>query len=111
MAIRELAALHSATDAWSPLVNQSAHSVQFYFSDSILVDELARFIGTALVCGDAAILIATGPHREALPPELKPRDLDPTGPLRQARSVFRAAAQAALAIGREQMPEPQRSAA
>ncbi len=107
MAIRELPALHSATHAWSPLVNQSAHSVQFYFSDSILVDELARFIGTALVCGDAAIVIATGPHREALARELKARDLDTTRALAEGRFVCRDAAQTLVRIMRDQMPDPE----
>jgi PAS domain S-box-containing protein len=107
MAIRELPALHSATDASPPLVNQSAHSVQFYFSDSMLVDELARFIGTALVCGDAAIVIITGPHREALARELKARDLDTTRPLSEGRFVCLDAAQTLVRIMRDQMPDPE----
>jgi PAS domain S-box-containing protein len=106
MAIRELPALHSATDASPPLVNQSDHSVQFYFSDSILVDELARFIGTALVCGDAAIVIATGPHREALARELKARDLNTTRALTEGRFVCLDAAHALARIMRDQMPDP-----
>jgi PAS domain S-box-containing protein len=107
MAIRELPALHSATDASPLLVNQSAHSVQFYFNDSILVDELARFIGTALVCGDAAIVIATGPHREALARELKARDLDATRALAEGRFVCLDAAQTLVRIMRDQMPDPE----
>jgi PAS domain S-box-containing protein len=106
MAIRELPALHSATDASPPLVNQSDHSIQFYFSDSILVDELARFIGTALVCGDAAIVIATGPHREALARELKARDLNTTRALTEGRFVCLDAAHALARIMRDQMPDP-----
>ena len=107
MAIRELPALHRATDASPPLLNQSAHSVQFYFSDSILADELARFIGTALVCGDAAIVIATGPHREALARELKARDLDTTTALAEGRLVCLDAAQILARIMRDQMPDPE----
>ncbi len=107
MAIRELPALHSATDASPPLVNQSAHSVQFYFSDSILVDELARFIGTALVCGDAALVIATGPHREALARELKARDLDTSRALAEGRFVCLDAARTLVRIMRDQMPDPE----
>jgi PAS domain S-box-containing protein len=107
MAIRELPALHSATDASPAVVNQSAHSVQFYFSDSTLVDELARFIGTALVCGDAAIVIATGPHREALALELKARDLDTTRALAEGRFVCLDAAQTLMRIMRDQMPDPE----
>jgi PAS domain S-box-containing protein len=107
MAIRELPALQSATDASPPLVHPSAHSVQFYFSDSILVDELAGFIGTALVCGDAALVIATGPHREALARELKARGLDITRSLAEGRFVCLDAAQTLVRIMRDQMPDPQ----
>ncbi|HXO94323.1 MAG TPA: MEDS domain-containing protein, partial [Candidatus Acidoferrum sp.] len=107
MAIRELPALHSATDASPQPVNQSDHSVQFYFSDSILVDELARFVGTALVCGDAAIVIATGPHREALARELKARDLKTTRALAEGRFVCLDAAQTLVRIMRDQMPDPE----
>ena len=106
MAIRELPALHSATDASPQPVNQSTHSVQFYFSDSILVDELARFVGTALVCGDAAIVIATGPHREALARELKARDLKTTRALAEGRFICLDAAQTLARIMRDQMPDP-----
>jgi len=105
MAIRELPALHSATNASPPPLNQSAHSVQFYFSHSILVDELARFIGTALVCGDAAIVIASNPHREALACELKARDLDTTKALAEGRFVSLDAAQTLVRIMRHQVPD------
>ena len=36
-----------------------AHSVQFYGHDEFLIDELSRFIGSALRKGDAGIIIAT----------------------------------------------------
>jgi PAS domain S-box-containing protein len=79
--------------------------VQFYFSDSILVDELARFVGTALVCGDAAIVIATGPHREALARELKARDLNTTRALAEGRLICLDSAQTLVRIMRDQMPD------
>ena len=40
--------------------------MQFYSEDEVLLDEVSRFIGTALGAGDAAIVIATPPHREGL---------------------------------------------
>jgi PAS domain S-box-containing protein len=107
MAIRELPALHSATSGSPPPLDQSTHSVQFYFSNSILVDELARFIGTALVCGDAAIVIATHAHREALVRELKARDLDTTRAVAEGRFVCLDAAQTLVRIMRDQMPDPE----
>src|ERR1700747_1195560 len=107
MAIRELPVLHSATDASPPVVNQSGHSVQFYFSDSILVDELARVVGRALCVAASAIVIGTGPHREALARELKARDLDTTRALAEGRFVCLDAAQTLVRIMRDQMPDPE----
>ena len=45
---------------------QSAHTVQFYAEDEVLLDEVSRFIGTVLDAGDAAIVIAIPSHREGL---------------------------------------------
>ena len=46
--------------------DHTGHSVQFYVDDAFLLDGLSRFIGTALGAGDAAIVLATQAHREAL---------------------------------------------
>src|SRR2546425_5008851 len=53
-----------------------AHSVQFYADDGFLIDRLASFIGAALGDGNAAIVIATGAHREGLAERLAARGLD-----------------------------------
>ncbi|MGH9617642.1 MAG: MEDS domain-containing protein, partial [Acidobacteriaceae bacterium] len=42
------------------------HSVQFYEDDSVLLDGLSRYVGSALGAGGAAIVVATKPHREGL---------------------------------------------
>lgn len=55
---------------------QGAHVVQFYEKDSFLLDQLSRFIGTALGGGDAAVVIATREHREGLKQRLRSRGLD-----------------------------------
>jgi PAS domain S-box-containing protein len=65
----------------------SEHSVQFYSEDSALIDELGRFIGSALQSGDAAIVIATEPHRQQLAQRLKDRGLDVAEALQQGRYV------------------------
>jgi hypothetical protein len=57
-------------------VNEHAHTAQFYADDDFLVDELARFIGTALIAGDATVIIATKAHREGLTARLQSRGLD-----------------------------------
>ena len=60
----------------SPTHEQRAHTVQFYSEDEVLLDEVSRFIGTALGAGDAAIVIATPAHREGLAQRLSQRGLD-----------------------------------
>ena len=108
MAIKEVPALHSPTDASPPALAHSAHSVQFYFDDHLLADELTRLVGTALISGDAAIVIATQAHREALARELKARDLDTTRALAEGRFVSLDAADTLSRIMRHQMPDPER---
>ncbi len=59
-----------------PSNEQTAHTVQFYSEDNVLLNEVSRFIGTALGAGDAAIVIATPAHREGLAQRLSQRGLD-----------------------------------
>jgi signal transduction histidine kinase len=64
-----------------------AHVVQFYSEDSFLLDELSRFIGTALGNGGAAIVIATKAHREGLGYRLRLRGFDPLVAIQNGRYV------------------------
>lgn len=64
------------------------HAVQFYSDDSYLINALSRFIGTALGAGDAAIVIATQPHREALAQRLRANGLDTTSAIRKGRYLL-----------------------
>jgi PAS domain S-box-containing protein len=107
MAIKEVPASHGATNA-SPPSNPSAHAVQFYFDDHLLIDELTRLIGTTLVSGDVAIVIATQAHREALARELQARDLDTTRALAEGRFASLDAADTLSRIMLNQMPDPER---
>ena len=59
-----------------PTHEQRAHTVGFYSKDQVLLDEVSRFIGTALGAGDAAIVIATPAHREGLAQRLTQSGLD-----------------------------------
>ena len=43
-----------------------SHAVQFYSDDASLVIGFARFIDAALKAGNAAIVVATEPHRNSL---------------------------------------------
>jgi len=72
---------------------QSAHIVQFYGDDGFLLDELSRFIGTALGAGDAAVVIATKEHRDGLTRRLQMWGLDPTWAVAQGRYVAMDAAE------------------
>ena len=71
---------------WDSL-KPGSHSVQFYRKDEFLVDELSRFLGSALGSGDAAIVIATKTHREQVSRLLKMRGLDVALATRQGRYV------------------------
>jgi hypothetical protein len=53
----------------------SGHVVQFYENPSFLLDQLSRFVGTALGAGDAAIVIARKAIRDGLTQRLKARGI------------------------------------
>jgi len=61
--------------------------VQFYGEDRFLIDELSRFIGTALGAGEAAVVIATKEHRDGLAQRLKAWGLDTAKAVAQGRYV------------------------
>lgn len=60
---------------WSGM-GELDHFVQFYETDTFLLDSLVGFIGTGLESGDACIVVATGAHREALEERLESKGLD-----------------------------------
>jgi signal transduction histidine kinase len=61
--------------SWSHHANHQ-HGVQFYSQDNFLLEELSEYIGNALRAGDAAIVVATEQHRNALLQWLTARGLD-----------------------------------
>jgi signal transduction histidine kinase len=66
--------LPSNASTRQPHIN--THSVHFYEEDSFLLDSLSQLIGTALVAGDTAIVVATAAHRDGLAKRLKAQGLD-----------------------------------
>ena len=52
------------------------HEVQFYSDDEVFLETIAHFIGAALKFGNAAIVVATKPHREMLLEGLKDQGVD-----------------------------------
>jgi hypothetical protein len=80
----------AALASLQPIVSSkdhSSHVVQFYSDESYLLDELSRFIGTALMGGDVAIVIATDVHREGLAKRLTARGFDLSRALQWGRYV------------------------
>jgi signal transduction histidine kinase len=62
--------------AWSGTC-EPEHFVQFYEADAFLISSLGGFIGAGLGAGDACIVVATVPHRDALDERLRADRLDP----------------------------------
>jgi len=82
----------------------SPHAVQLYVDDGFLLDSLSRFIGSALASGDAAVVMATAAHRQALTQRLKERGFDLTVALWQGRYAELDAAEALSKVMREGWP-------
>ncbi|MFZ0412823.1 MAG: MEDS domain-containing protein, partial [Candidatus Acidiferrales bacterium] len=85
-----------------------AHVVQFYQEDDALIEELAHLIGTSLVSGDAAVVIATRKHRDALARALAARDLNVAKATADGRYIALDAAETLSQILTGQMPDAQR---
>jgi len=82
----------------------SPHAVQLYVDDGFLLDSLSRFIGSALASGDAAVVMATAAHRQALTQRLKERGFDLAVALWQGRYAELDAAEALSKVMREGWP-------
>jgi len=85
--------------------DHSGHSVQFYSQDTFLLDGLSRFVGTALVAGDAAIVLATRAHREGLESRLQVHGLNTARAASQGRYIVLDAAETLAKIMVEGFPD------
>lgn len=85
------AEMNDTAAAWRSA--EHAHVVHFYENDSFLVEEVSRFLGTALGAGDAALVIATKAHREGFAQKLKSRGLDTAVAAAQGRYITMDAAE------------------
>lgn len=63
------------------------HEVQFYSSDSVLLESFGRIVATTLESGDAAIVLATKTHRDGLVEKLKVEGFDVEVAIRQGTYV------------------------
>jgi len=55
---------------------QSTHIVQFHANDKFLIDDISHMIGSALVSGDVAVVIAAASRREQLENQLETSGFD-----------------------------------
>jgi PAS domain S-box-containing protein len=69
---------------WGSL-HPHAHSVQFYEDNAFPLEDLTRYIGSALQTGDAGIVVATPPHREELAHRLEDLGIDVALAAKQGR--------------------------
>ena len=61
--------------------------MQFYKDDRILLEDLNRFIGPALIAGNSAVVIATRAHREGLSRLLSAQGIDVASVAKQGRYI------------------------
>ena len=84
------------------------HEVLFYSDDTVLLDSLARFIAAALKAGNAAIVLATKPHRDSLVQRLKAEGVDTDDALQRGTYISLDAADTLSTIMDNDMPDPVR---
>lgn len=84
------------------------HEVGFYSTDRCLLDDLTQFIGAALKAGNAAIVVATGSHRDSLLPRLEAYGLDMGAAIEQGRYIALDAADTLSTFVVNGMPDPAR---
>lgn len=63
------------------------HVVQFYDKESVLLEALVEFAGSAIRANDSAVIVATKPHREKLAQLLKTRGVDLDAAIAEGRYV------------------------
>lgn len=83
----------------------SGHSVQFYAEDSSFLDSLSQAIASALVDGDAVIVITTKSHRDLLTERLKSLGLDSRAAIQRGRYVVMDAAEALVNLMIQGQPD------
>jgi PAS domain S-box-containing protein len=92
----------------SPLsLDPHVHVVQFYQEDRLLIEELASLIGTSLVSGDAAIVVATKAHRQALARNLMAHGMNIFKATAEGRYLAIDAEETLAQFTIDQMPDPE----
>jgi hypothetical protein len=94
---------------WSDL-GTSDHVILVYEADAYLIDALSRFVSTGLAAGEAAIVIATPPHREQLDTRLRAHGVDLATACAQGQYVVLDAAETLAQFMVDGWPDAQRFA-
>jgi DNA-binding NarL/FixJ family response regulator len=81
------------------------HVVQFYSEDAFLLEALSKLIGTALVAGNAAVVIATQSHLDDLADRLASRALSVSKAAREGRYIALNAAETLAKFMRNGQPD------
>lgn len=92
---------------WSAM-NESAHFVQFYETDTFLVNSLKGFISTGLNEGDACIVVARKEHREGLERLLQTHGVDLAAARSSGQYISLDASETLSKFMVNGTPEPQR---
>jgi CheY-like chemotaxis protein len=84
------------------------HTVQFYDGDASFVDGFTPFISATLNAGNAAIVVATKPHRDKLLRRLQASGLDIASAVDQGRYIALDAAETLSTFMVNDLPDPLR---
>src|SRR5215470_16870989 len=84
------------------------HSVQFYGDDAALVAHVVEMVAAALDAGAAALLVATGPHRDSIAVALRGRGFDVDALIARGDLIALDAAATLDAISVDGMPDVER---
>ena len=84
------------------------HEVLFYSDDTVLLDNVTRFIAAALRAGNAAIVLATKSHRESILQRLKAGGVDTDGAFQQGTYISLDAIDTLSTIMVNGLPDPVR---
>ncbi len=85
--------------------DSTGHVVQFYSDDAFLLEALSKLIGTALVAGNAAVVIATQSHLDDLADRLASRAFSVSKAAREGRYIPLDAAETLAKFMRDGQPD------
>jgi signal transduction histidine kinase/CheY-like chemotaxis protein len=87
-------------------IGRSEHIVHFYEDDEPLIELVTGFLSAGLLDGEAAVVVATAPHRAALEQSLQAQRVPGVEALQEGRLVFCDAAELLSSFMRNGAPDP-----